>query len=367
MSLKCGIVGLPNVGKSSLFNAITKTQAAQAENYPFCTIEPNSGQVAIKDERLETLAKLAGSAEIIPNIIELVDIAGLVKGASKGDGLGNKFLSHIREVDAIIHLVRCFEDENIIHVNNKIDPLSDIETINTELSLADLESVEKQIAKIEKKAKTDKILAAELELLTKIKTHLDKGLLVSGLVDGFNEEEIVILKKLHLITAKKVLYVCNVDEASIKNGNGHSNKVQQFAWQNECESLLISVKIEGEISQMQSEEDKQFFLDELGLQNSGLDALAKKAFEVLNLITFFTIGPKEAHAWTLEKGKKAPQAAGVIHTDFEKGFIRAETIAYEDYKTHGTELACKEHGKLRLEGAEYIVQDGDVFHFRFNV
>ena len=367
MTLKCGIVGLPNVGKSSLFNAITKTQTAQAENYPFCTIEPNSGQVAINDERLKNLASIAGSAEIIPNIIELVDIAGLVKGASKGEGLGNKFLSHIREVDAIIHLVRCFDDENIIHVNNKIDPISDIETINTELALADLESVEKQITKIEKKAKNDKNLSAELELLSKLKTHLDKCLLVSAIINTLSEDELSILKRLHLITAKKVLYVCNVDEKSIKSGNNYSKSVQDFAKNQNCQSLLISVKIEGEIAQMTSEEDKQFFLEELGLESSGLDALAAKAFEILDLITFFTIGPKEAHAWTLQKNKKAPQAAGVIHTDFEKGFIRAETISCSDYIKYNGENGAKDNGKLRIEGGEYIVEDGDVFHFRFNI
>ena len=366
MSLKCGIVGLPNVGKSSLFNAITKTQAAQAENYPFCTIEPNSGKVAINDERLINLAKIANSGEIIPNFIELVDIAGLVKGASKGDGLGNKFLSHIREVDSIIHLVRCFEDDNIIHVNNKIDPINDIEIINTELALADLESVEKQIAKIEKKAKNDKTLELEMTLLLKLKLHLDIGLSVRSIIPSFSDDEMLILKRLHLITAKKVLYVCNVDENSIKTGNIHSSKVCDFASKDLCESILISVKIEGEISQM-SDDDKKFFLEELGLRESGLDLLAKKSFEVLNLITFFTIGPKEAHAWTLQKGKKAPNAAGVIHTDFEKGFIRAETISYADYVKHNGESGAKDNGRLRLEGADYIVNDGDVFHFRFNI
>jgi len=367
MSLKCGIVGLPNVGKSSLFNAITKTQVAQAENYPFCTIEPNVGKVLIKDFRLLNLAKLAGSAEIIPNYIELTDIAGLVKGASKGEGLGNKFLSHIREVDAIIHLVRCFEDENVIHVSNKIDPIDDITTINTELVLADIESVDKQILKIEKKAKSDKSLEKELNLLERLKVVLNNGLFASSIFNDLNDDDFCILKTFNLITAKKVLYVCNVDESGILSQNEHSSKVKKFAKDNNCEAVVISVKIENEISQIQDSEEREFFLKELGLEQSGLESLAAMAFKTLNLITFFTIGPKEAHAWTLKNGNTAPQAAGVIHSDFEKGFIRAETISYDDYIKHGSELSCKENGRLRLEGSDYIVKDGDIFHFRFNV
>ena len=367
MSLKCGIVGLPNVGKSTLFNAITKTQAAQAANYPFCTIEPNSGKVAVSDERLTNLAKIAGSAEIIPNFIEIVDIAGLVKGASKGDGLGNKFLSHIREVDAIFHLVRCFDDKDITHVEGTVDPVRDASIINTELCLADIESLEKQAIKIEKKLKTDKKAAQELDVLNRLKLVLNQGHMAITATAKMTKEELAIAQSFHLITAKQVIYVANVSEGDVKNGNAYSKALEGFALQNASQFAVISVKIESEIAQIEDIEERSFFLSEIGLERSGLDSLAQKGFEILNLITFFTIGPKEAHAWTLKKGLFAPQAAGVIHTDFEKGFIRAETISYQDYIKYEGELKAKEAGRLRLEGADYAVEDGDVFHFRFNV
>jgi GTP-binding protein YchF len=367
MSLKCGIVGLPNVGKSTLFNAITKTQSAQAANYPFCTIEPNSGKVAISDERLVSLANIAGSAEIIPNFIEIVDIAGLVKGASNGEGLGNKFLSHIREVDAIFHLVRCFEDKDITHVEGAIDPLRDVQIINTELCLADIESLEKQAIKLEKKAKTDKKIAIELDLLNKVKDFLNQGNFANTFISKLSKEDQQIINGFNLITTKKVIFVANVSESDVKTGNDFTKSLEEFAKQNSSEFAVISVKIESEIAQIESQEERDFFLQEIGLQKSGLDMLAQKGFEILNLITFFTIGPKEAHAWTLKKNLLAPQAAGVIHTDFEKGFIRAETISYPDYINYQGEAGAKDAGRLRLEGAEYVVQDGDVFHFRFNV
>lgn len=360
MGLKCGIVGLPNVGKSTFFNAITKTLQAEAANYPFCTIEPNEARVLLADERLDALAKIAGSAQIIPNFLEIVDIAGLVRGASKGEGLGNKFLSHIREVDAILHLVRCFEDENVTHVENRVNALSDAEIINTELLLADLE----QATNI--RTKNAKRLSKEADAaLAKIISALGEGKAVRELV--FNEEELALLKPYNFITAKPVIYIANVDEGSVGSGNQFSNELKALALKEKAEFGIISVKIEAEIAQIASEEEKLNFLQMMGLEESGLNKTAKMAFNILKLITYFTIGPKEARAWTIPIGTKAPQAAGVIHTDFEKGFIRAEVISYKDYIEFGGENGAKDVGKLRVEGKEYVMFDGDVVHFRFNV
>ncbi len=364
MGFKCGIVGLPNVGKSTLFNALTQTIAAQAANYPFCTIEPNFGTVSVPDERLDVLAKIAGSAKIIPTQIEIVDIAGLVRGASKGEGLGNKFLAHIREVDAIIHLLRCFEDGNITHVENNISPLRDAEIIETELVLADLESIEKRIPNMEKKAKTGDKESAELLPIVK--------LLYKCLADGnpardiIDNDNIKLVNSLNLITSKPVLYVCNVNEEDALNGNEYSQQIMEKAAKEKAPIVIISAKIEEEISGL-DQQDRIEFLKDLGLSETGLDKIIRSGYAILKLDTFFTIGPKEAHAWTIKKGSLAPQSAGVIHTDFEKGFIRAETIAYSDFVQYKGELGCKEAGKMRLEGKEYIVQDGDILHFRFNV
>ncbi len=364
MGFKCGIVGLPNVGKSTLFNALTQTISAQAANYPFCTIEPNFGVVSVPDERINALAKIAGSAKIIPTQIEIVDIAGLVRGASKGEGLGNKFLSHIREVDAIIHLLRCFEDGNVTHVENNVSPIRDAEIIETELVLADLESIEKRIPNMEKKAKTGDKESAEL--LPIVKT------LFKCLADGnparsiVNEDNAKLIKSLNLITSKPVLYVCNVNEDDAVNGNEYSALVTKKANAEKAPFVIISAKIEEEISTLDTQ-DRIEFLKDLGLSETGLDKIIRSGYGILNLDTFFTIGPKEAHAWTIRKGSLAPQAAGEIHTDFEKGFIRAETISYKDFVQYNGEQGCKEAGKMRLEGKEYVVQDGDVMHFRFNV
>jgi GTP-binding protein YchF len=364
MSLQCGIVGLPNVGKSTLFNALTQTAAAQAANYPFCTIEPNIGKVNVPDERCDKLAAIAGSAEIIPVQIEFVDIAGLVRGASKGEGLGNKFLSHIREVDAIINVVRCFEDENITHVEGLVDPLRDIELIQLELIIADMESLEKRIPTMEKKLKSEKEIAVQIEMAKRVLEVLKEGRAARTL--KVNSEEEKILKGLQLITSKPQLFVCNLKEHELA-GNKYSQLVEGFGKENGYQVLKICAQIEAEIASLESAEEKKEYLDSVGLKETGLSQIIRNSYELLSLITFFTVGPKECHAWMLNKGFFAPKAAGVIHTDFEKGFIRAETIAYQDYITLNGEEGAKAAGKLRLEGKDYIVADGDVFHFRFNV
>ncbi len=364
MSLQCGIVGLPNVGKSTLFNALTQTAAAQAANYPFCTIEPNIGKVNVPDFRLEKLTKIAGSQEIIPAQIEFVDIAGLVRGASTGEGLGNKFLSHIREVDAIINVVRCFEDENITHVEGQVDPLRDIELIQLELIIADMESLEKRIPTLEKKARLDKEAAAQIEVAKKVLEVLRDG--KAARLTKIKAEEEKIFKELQLITSKPQLFVCNLKEHELA-GNKYSALVEKFGQQNSYQVLKICAQIEAEVAGLETDEEKKEFLESVGLEETGLAQIIKSSYHLLNLITFFTVGPKECHAWTLKKDSSAPKAAGVIHTDFEKGFIRAETISYEDYINLGGEEGAKTAGKLRLEGKDYITQDGDVFHFRFNV
>jgi GTP-binding protein YchF len=363
MGFKCGIVGMPNVGKSTLFNALTQTAAAQAANYPFCTIEPNVGEVAVPDPRIDALAKIAGSAEIVPTKINFVDIAGLVRGASKGEGLGNQFLGHIREVDAIVHVLRCFEDGDITHVEGGIDPLRDAETVETELMLADLDSLEKRIDNLTKKARgQDKEAIAQLDLVKRSIEALSNGK-PARTIERKDEEE-AAFQALQLITAKPVLYVCNVEESAANTGNELSKKVEAKAKSENAVTVAISAKIESEIAMLPLSERKEF-LDAAGLTEPGLDRLIRKGYELLGLITYFTAGPKEARAWTIVKGMKGPQAAGVIHTDFEKGFIRAETIAYADYVACKGEAGARDAGKLRLEGKEYVVQDGDVMHFRF--
>jgi GTP-binding protein YchF len=363
MGFKCGIVGLPNVGKSTLFNALTETAAAQAANYPFCTIEPNVGEVAVPDPRLETLAKLAKSAEIVPTRLTFVDIAGLVKGASKGEGLGNQFLGNIREVDAIAHVVRCFDDPDVTHVGNKIDPVADIETIETELMLADLDSLERRVDALEKKIRgQDKEAKETLDLVNRSLALLREGK-PARLVERKGEEE-KLFHALGLLTSMPVLYVCNVDEGAAATGNAYSRAVEQRAAEEGAVSVVISAKIEAEIAVLPREE-REMFLNEIGLKEPGLDRLIRAGYGLLHLVTFFTAGPKEARAWTVTRGARAPQAAGAIHTDFERGFIRAETIAYDDYVATGGEAGAREAGKLRLEGKEYEVADGDVMHFRF--
>ena len=363
MGFKMGIVGLPNVGKSTLFNALTQTAAAEAANYPFCTIEPNVGEVGVPDERLDTLARIAGSKEIIPTRLTFVDIAGLVRGASKGEGLGNKFLSHIREVDAVAYVLRCFEDGDVTHVENRIDPIADADTVETELMLADLESVEKRVSQIEKKAKSgDKDAKAQLAIMEKALALLREG--KPARLAQITPEEMPIFRGLQLLTSKPVLYVCNVDEASAAEGNAFSKSVDERAAREGAATVVISAKIESEFAGLAAD-DRDAFLAEMGLSEPGLNRLIRAGYRLLDLVTYFTVGPKEARAWTITRGTKAPQAAGVIHTDFEKGFIRAETIAYDDYSTLNGETGAKEAGKMRLEGKEYIVQDGDVMHFRF--
>ena len=367
MSLKCGIVGLPNVGKSTLFNCLSSAKA-QAANFPFCTIEPNIGVITVPDERLNKLAEIVHPGRIVPATCEIVDIAGLVKGASKGEGLGNKFLGNIRETDAIIHVLRCFDDDNIVREGGaSVDPIEDKEVIDTELQLKDLETIEAQLSKQQKIAasgnKDAKIAVAVLEAY---KAALDKGQ-NARTVTFESKEEQKVAHDLFLLTAKPVLYVCNVDENSAKNGNEYSRKVEVMAAEEGAEALVIAAKTEEDIASLDSYEDKQMFLEELGLAESGVNRLIKKAYSLLNLQTFITAGEMEVKAWTYHKGWKAPQCAGVIHTDFEKGFIRAEVIKYEDYLQYGSESAVREAGKLGIEGKEYVVQDGDIMHFRFNV
>jgi GTP-binding protein YchF len=366
MGFRCGIVGLPNVGKSTLFNALTETQAAQAANYPFCTIEPNVGQVGVPDPRLDTLAQIAGSAKIIPTQLGFVDIAGLVRGASKGEGLGNQFLGNIREVDAIVHVLRCFENDDIQHVDNKVDPISDAETVETELMLADLESLEKRVPAAQKKAaqgdKESKVIASvlgqALELLRDGKP--------ARLTQPKDEDEARVFAQAQLLTAKPVLYVCNVEEESAASGNAFSARVFEKAAAEGANAVIVSAAIESELVGMDSDE-RMVFLEELGLSETGLARIIRSGYDLLHLITFFTVGPKEARAWTVHKGAKAPEAAGEIHSDMQRGFIRAETIAYDDYVALGGEAGAKDAGKLRQEGKEYVVQDGDVLHFKFNV
>jgi GTP-binding protein YchF len=363
MGFKCGIVGLPNVGKSTLFNALTQTAAAQAANYPFCTIEPNLGEVAVPDPRLDTLAKIAHSDAVIPTRLTFVDIAGLVRGASKGEGLGNQFLAHIREVDAIAHVLRCFEDGDITHVEGKIDPIADSSTVETELMLADLDSLEKRVDALEKKARgNDKESILALDLVRRAIALLAEGK-PARLVIRKPEEELAFAM-LGLITAKPILYVCNVEEASAANGNAFSKKVEAKAKSEGAASVVISAKIESEIAMLPPAE-RADYLAAVGLEEPGLDRLIRAGYGLLDLVTYFTAGPKEARAWTITRGTRAPQAAGVIHTDFEKGFIRAETIAYDDYVAGNGEAGARESGKLRLEGKDYVVVDGDVMHFRF--
>jgi hypothetical protein len=364
MSPRCGIVGLPNVGKSTLFNALTQSQKAQAANYPFCTIEPNAAIVSVPDERLNILAKVAGSQKIISSCIELIDIAGLVQGASKGEGLGNKFLSHIREVDAIVQVVRCFKNKDIMHVRGKIDPLDDIEIIETELILADLESVEKRLPGLEKRAKTDKEAKLLLEMLQEVYPLLQQGILARQIITPKNQDQ---FKLLQLLTTKPMLYVCNVDEDDVVNGNALTKQVQQFAHTRKSDSIVISAQIESDIALTSSVEERFQLLDMLGLVESGINKIIRGCYFILDLNCYFTVGPKEAHSWTFRKGISAPQAAGIIHSDFERGFICAEIISYEDYVEYGSENKVKESGKLRLEGKEYKVRDGDVINFRFNV
>lgn len=366
MGFKCGIVGLPNVGKSTLFNALTETQAAQAANYPFCTIEPNVGNVAVPDPRLDVIAKIGGSAKIIETQLSFVDIAGLVRGASKGEGLGNQFLANIREVDAIVHVLRCFENDDIQHVDNRIDPISDADTVETELMLADLESLEKRVPNFQKKAaQGDKEAKIAASVLGKALDLLRDGK-PARLTERADVEEEKVFQQAQLLTSKPVLYVCNVDEAAAAKGNDLSAKVFAKAKAEGAEAVIVSAAIEADIVTMPVE-DRAEFLADLDLTETGLARIIRAGYDLLRLITFFTVGPKEARAWTVFRGAKAPQAAGVIHTDFEKGFIRAETMAYQDYVDHGGEAGAKEAGKWRSEGKDYVVQDGDIMLFRFNV
>ena len=365
MSLKCGIVGLPNVGKSTLFNCLSNAKA-QSANYPFCTIEPNIGTISVPDERLEKLEVLVNPQRVIPTTMEIVDIAGLVKGASKGEGLGNQFLANIRETDAIIHVLRCFDDGNVVHVDGSVDPVRDKEIIDTELQLKDLETIEKRISSLSRVLKSgDKDAIKEHELAIKIQATLESGESVRTL--DFDEKDTSIVKSFQLITAKPVMYLCNVDESSVKSGNAHVDAVREAVKDEEAEVLVIGAAIESDIMELETYEERQMFLDELELTEPGVNRLIRSAYKLLNLDTYFTAGEKEVRAWTIKKGMTAPQAAGVIHTDFEKGFIRAEVMNYEDFVEFGSEAAVKEAGKFRVEGKEYVVSDGDIMHFRFNV
>ena len=363
--MKAGIVGLPNVGKSTLFNCLSNAKA-QSANFPFCTIEPNLGVVNVPDKRIEKLEELVNPERVIPATVEIVDIAGLVKGASKGEGLGNQFLANIRETDAILHVVRCFDNDNIIHVDNSIDPVRDKETIDIELQLKDLETVEKKLERVKRTAKTgNKEAQAELVVLLKIQEALLQGISVRAL--EFSEKELEFVQSLQLITLKPVLYVCNVDENSAVSGNDYVEKIREAVKNENAEVLVLAVGIEADITELDDFEERQLFLADIGLEEAGISRLVRSAYKLLNLQTYFTAGVKEVRAWTIPTGTTAPQAAGVIHTDFEKGFIRAETISYEDYIAFGSEAKVKEAGKMRVEGKEYIVKDGDVMHFRFNV
>ncbi len=366
MGFKCGIVGLPNVGKSTLFNALTQSNKAEAANYPFATIEPNVGRVAVPDERLQILASIGNSEKIIPSFIDFVDIAGLVKGASKGEGLGNKFLSHVREVDAIAHVVRCFEDTNITHVSSKIDPIDDIDTINLELQLADLESLNNKKINIEKKLKAnDKEAKIQFNIIEKLLEFIENGKLVN--INEFRDIEVEFINSLNLITLKPTMFVCNVDEKSIHKGNNLSNKVMEISKKNKHSVVLVSASIEAQIAELENADEKKEFLKELNLDQTTLNKVIKSGYNLLNLINYFTCGPKETRSWTIQKNTIAPKAAGKIHTDFEKGFIRAETVSYNDYVENKGDAGSREAGKLRQEGKDYIVKDGDVMNFLFNV
>jgi GTP-binding protein YchF len=366
MGFNCGIVGLPNVGKSTLFNALTATAAAEAANYPFCTIEPNTGRVGVPDERLDKIAAIAQSAKIIPTQLEFVDIAGLVKGASKGEGLGNQFLGHIRSTDAIIHVLRCFEDDDITHVEGSVDPLRDLTTIETELMLADLESLEKRIPGLEKRIRSNDAEAkALMPLIQKVLVALQEGKPAKSISLSANEQP--LFKQLQLLTGNPILYVCNVAEHEAATGNQHTKAVFNYVQKQGAQAVIISAAIEAEVASLDSPQEQQEYLESLGLKETGLKQVIKAGYQLLNLLTFFTVGPKEARAWTVYQGAKAPQAAGVIHSDFERGFICAETVSYEDYMACNGEQGAKLAGKLRQEGRDYLVKDGDIFHFRFNV